>query len=387
MNAKTLPYVAAFSTAILILTGVGFLAKTQQKQYRQSQRSEVQNKLDAVRANLENALHTQLATKSGLAAYISVNPNVTATEFNQIARVILEQEEDVYSIGAIKGSVIAFGYPPKITKSLVGVDLKKIPGRWETMQRIIDTRKTRITGPVKLIEGGMGLISYTPVFVTPPKGKPASGEFWGFVGIVINPEDLYRKAGILDEKSNLKYSLLGKDGLGKKGQVFFGDEAIFEQNPVTVNVSLPNGYWQLAAIPKQGWEAIAPKNIFISVIGGVLALVSGIQVFIVMRDPSKLREAIAKTKEANAMLQSEIEDRKRIEAELRLSEEKFSKAFLACPDVIVITNPSNGLMIEVNDAFSKIIGYTRHEALGKTSLELNIWVNPEQRFGLIEKVQ
>src|SRR5512147_2874041 len=149
MNAKALPYVAAFSTVILILTGVSFLAQTEQKQYRQSQRSEVLNKLDAVRANLENALNTQLATKSGLATYISVNPNITATTFNQIARVVSEQEENVYSIGAIKGSVIAFGYPSEITASLIGVDLKKIPGRWAAMQRIIDTRKTMITGPVK----------------------------------------------------------------------------------------------------------------------------------------------------------------------------------------------------------------------------------------------
>ncbi|MGA9382129.1 MAG: PAS domain S-box protein, partial [Phormidium sp.] len=386
MNVKVLPYLAAFSTAILILTGVWFLAKTEQKQFQQSQRSEVLNKLDTVRANLENGLNTQLATKSGLAAYISVNPNVTAAEFNQIARVVSEQEEDIYSIGAIKGSVIAFGYPPEVAKSLIGVDLKKIPGRWSAMQRIIDTRKTMITGPVNLIEGGMGLISYTPVFVTPPNGKPVSGEFWGFVGIVINPEDLYKKVGILEEKTTLKYALRGKDGLGEKGAVFFGDEAIFQENPVTVKVSLPNGYWQLAGIPKEGWNAIAPNNIWISIIGGILAVVSGIQVFILMRDPSKLREAIGKTKETNAMLESEIEDRKRIEAELRLSEEKFSKAFLACPDVIVITNPSNGLMIEVNDAFPKIIGYTRQEALSKTSLELNIWVNPEQRFQLIKKV-
>ncbi|MBE9228852.1 PAS domain S-box protein [Phormidium sp. LEGE 05292] len=386
MNAKSLPFLAAFSTAILILTGVWFLAKTEQTRYCQSQRSEVFNKLDAVRANLENALNTQLATKSGLAAYISVNPNVTATEFNQIARVVLEQE-NVYSIGAIKGSTIAFGYPPEIAKSLVGIDLKKIPGRWKTMQRIIDTKKTMVTGPIKLIEGGMGLISYTPVFVTPAKGKPASGKFWGFVGIVINPEKLYQKAGILEEKANLKYALRGKDGLGEQGQIFFGNEEIFQQNPVIVRVSLPNGYWQLAGIPKQGWNAIAPNNIWISIIGGILAVVSGIQVFILMRDPSKLREAIAKTKETNAMLQCEIEDRKRIEAEMRLSEEKFSKAFLACPDAMGITNPSNGLIIEVNDAFPKVIGYNRQEALGKTTLELNIWVNPEQRFQLIKKVQ
>ncbi|MFB2833514.1 PAS domain S-box protein [Floridanema evergladense] len=385
MKAKVFPYLTAFSTAILILTGVWFLAKTEQKQYRQNQRSEVLNKLDAVRAKLENALNTQLATKSGLSAYISVNPDVTASEFNQIARVVLEQEK-VYSISAIKGSIIAFGYPPEINQSLVGIDLKKIPGRWQPMQRIIDTKKTMVTGPVKLIEGGMGLISYTPVFITPAKGKSASGKFWGFVDIVIKPEDLYKKAGLLDEKANLKYALRGKDGLGEKGQVFFGDEAIFQQNPVIVRVNLPNGYWQLVAIPKKGWDTIAPNNILITTIGLVLAIVSGIQVFILMRDPTKLREAIAKTKETNAMLQSEIEDRKRIEAELRLSEEKFSKAFLACPDAIVITNPSNGLMIEVNDAFPKIIGYTRQEALCKTTLELNIWVNPEQRFQLIEKV-
>jgi len=386
MNVKALPYLAAFSTTIFILIGVGFLAQTEQKRSQQSQRNEVFNRLDAVRANMENMLNRQISRKIGLATYISIKPNITEAEFNQIAKVAREQEKDIYSLSVIKGSKITFSYPPEIKPSLIGIDLKKVPGRWPAMQRIIDTRKTMVTGPVKLIEGGTGFISYTPVFMTPPGGKPASGKFWGFVGIVVKAEQLYQ-AGIFDKKSHLKYALRGKDGQGKKGEVFFGNESIFQQYPVTVKVNLPNGYWQLAAIPNQGWQTIAPNNIWIGIIGLILALVSGSQLFVLMLVPTKLQEAIAKAKKANFMLQSEIEDRKKVEAELRISEEKFSKAFLACPDVIVITNPSNGMIIEVNDSFPRILGYTREEAINRTSLELNIWVDPEERTQLIKRIQ
>jgi PAS domain S-box-containing protein len=388
MKSKVLPYLAGLSTATLVLVGVWFLDRTEQERFRRANREEVLNQLSTVREAIEGGLNNRLSLETGLAAYISINPDITQTEFTEIARVALaEHTGGVYSTGAIKGSVIAYGYPIAASKSVIGTDLKAFPEFWQRAQQAIKSRKTLILGPVNLIEGGLGIESYTPVFLTPSGEKPESGPFWGFVSTLIKPDSLYQESRLTDPTTRLQYALRGKDGLGEQGEVFFGDASLFQKNPVTLKVTLPSGSWQLAAIPKKGWQSVSPENIFIRLIGGLLASVSGVLVFVLVRVPMRLRVAIKRANVANSLLQAEIEERKRMEAELRLSEAKFAKAFLTSPEMIVITDPTDGTYIEVNDSFLKIMGYTRASVIGRSSLELNIWANSEDYARALGKLQ
>src|SRR5512135_3717975 len=75
---------------------------------------------------------------------------------------------------------------------------------------------------------------------------------------------------------------------------------------------------------------------------------------------------------------------KKAEEALRRSEEKFSKIFRSSPDWIAISAFEDGRLIDVNDTFLKITGYTREEVIGKTSAELGLWVDPEERRRFVE---
>jgi len=79
-------------------------------------------------------------------------------------------------------------------------------------------------------------------------------------------------------------------------------------------------------------------------------------------------------------------ERRAAEQALRLSEEKFSKAFQASPDAINI-NRLDGTYLEVNSAFTRMSGWTRDEVLGRTTLELGLWVNPEDRLRALEMIR
>jgi len=83
----------------------------------------------------------------------------------------------------------------------------------------------------------------------------------------------------------------------------------------------------------------------------------------------------------------DITERKQAEITLQNLAQKFAKAFSCSPDSITISTLKEGRFIEVNDTFVKLSGYERHEAIGKTSFDLNLWVNTGDRLKLIQELQ
>jgi len=78
-----------------------------------------------------------------------------------------------------------------------------------------------------------------------------------------------------------------------------------------------------------------------------------------------------------------VEAHKKIEK----SEEKFRRAFYTNPDAITINRVNDGMYVSVNHGFSNMLGYTEKEAFGKTSLDLNIWQNAEDRKILVSLLE
>ncbi|MDK9716573.1 MAG: PAS domain S-box protein [Trichlorobacter sp.] len=83
----------------------------------------------------------------------------------------------------------------------------------------------------------------------------------------------------------------------------------------------------------------------------------------------------------------DITERKQAEEQLRLSEEKFASAFKASPDSVNLNRLTDGTYLEVNEGFCTITGYREEEVLGKSSLDLNIWVFPEDRQRLVQELK
>ncbi len=79
----------------------------------------------------------------------------------------------------------------------------------------------------------------------------------------------------------------------------------------------------------------------------------------------------------------DISERKKAERERRVLEDKFTKAFHTSPDSININRLSDGLYIDVNHGFSELTGYSAQDVRGKTSLEIDIWADPEDRKRLL----
>lgn len=91
--------------------------------------------------------------------------------------------------------------------------------------------------------------------------------------------------------------------------------------------------------------------------------------------------------EESLIIVRDITDRKRAEAALRISEEKFSKAFRSSPDFITISTLEEGRFVDVNESFLRSSGYSREEVIGQTTASLGIWSEPQERARLKQMLQ
>ncbi len=75
---------------------------------------------------------------------------------------------------------------------------------------------------------------------------------------------------------------------------------------------------------------------------------------------------------------------RRLLVEIQAQEEKFSKAFRLSPYAITLTRLADGQILEVNDGFAEIAGYSCAEVIGHTTLDLHLWVREEDRAAVVQ---
>ncbi len=88
-----------------------------------------------------------------------------------------------------------------------------------------------------------------------------------------------------------------------------------------------------------------------------------------------------------ACIFSDITARRRTELALSESEQKLSTAMATGSDCILITRLKDGKIIEANEQYLKTFGYSRKDVIGKTTKELGIWTDLNDRSKLIEKLE
>jgi PAS domain S-box-containing protein len=74
------------------------------------------------------------------------------------------------------------------------------------------------------------------------------------------------------------------------------------------------------------------------------------------------------------------------EEALRRSEHMFVSAFRSSPDAFSIGVFPEGSFLDVNESFTRLTGYAREEVLGKTPLEINLWIDPNRRSQLLAQL-
>jgi len=96
--------------------------------------------------------------------------------------------------------------------------------------------------------------------------------------------------------------------------------------------------------------------------------------------------ASANASSTAACVVRDITARKQAEQALRLSEQRFEIAFRSSPHPVVITELATGRCIDVNDTALRLFGFQRHEAVGHTTLAIQLWPTPEDRARFVAQL-
>ena len=219
----------------------------------QAARADVLARLNLVRTKLEGNINGTLHLVRGLVATIVTEPYMGQQRFASLASNVVSGDTLLRNIAGAPDLVISLMYPMAGNEKAIGLDYRNDPAQRAAALRARDEKKPILAGPVELKQGGQAFVGRFPVFV---KSASNSDRFWGIVSAVIDVQKLYKASGLFDPDLGLDITITGKDATGVAGARFFGGDNVGKGNPVTVDVTLPSGSWQLAAVPSKGWASM-----------------------------------------------------------------------------------------------------------------------------------
>ena len=323
--------IVAFIVLVILVASTTSFTRFKIGQWEKDIRSQMLDYMTGKKSNLEKSLYSRIYYTRGVAAYVSLNPDITNEEYAELAKEYIRSDTVINSMALSKDCILNAIYPYVGHEEAIGLNLMEHPERRAIVEKTIETHKTFVAGPVELVEGGIAFISYTPIF-----DKTASSEekFWGITDIVIKQNELLNESGIKFNDNGYNFSLRGYDGTGEEGAVFWGDESIFGNDPVKVNIDLPNGNWVLAAIPENGWKQYADQDKTLFLVLIVSSFLISILIWLFSRALMQIRQNEKELKAIFASLDSLIIEFNKEGKYLKVASENRELLYLPAEKII-----------------------------------------------------
>ncbi len=318
----------ALAVFLALFGATHFVVKAEKDRLEQIERVKVQQRLATMVSRIDAELNANVFLANGLVAYISALGDKYGDRMQAALKAVHDSGRHLRNIGVAPGNRISYIYPLEGNEAALGLYFPEVPAQWPAVKKAIDERSTIVAGPVKLKQGGIGLISRTPVFLE-------DGSYWGILSLVLDTASLFAAVGLSSEVDGIRYAMRGKDGQGAAGAIFHGDPELFAMDSVQVRLDIPGGHWIAAAIPVGGWQYGQNYLLLAEGVGVLAALLLAVGVYDYQR---------------NRFLT--IESEKRLRAYLETTREG-----------VVVVN-QKGVIEEFNAAAERLFGYTSEEIAG-----------------------
>ncbi|MBF0200214.1 MAG: response regulator [Desulfamplus sp.] len=301
-----LTYAFVVLLIFLVLPGL-FLSHFEAEKRAIKLREEINTVLGDIKASIGTRLYWNIHRMEGVKALVAMSPDLSQEDFDRAMEINFTGDHDLRNIGLARDMVIRFMYPMEGNEAAIGLDFTKNREQSASAELARTLNKTVLAGPLNLVQGGVGIIARIPIYLSDTENYRDG--FWGLASVVINMDVFYEKAGLNSLPAGVKVAIRGKDALGADGEVFLGTPEIFkpEAQAALADIELPHGYWQIAAVPFNGWPGYyfhfsMPVAIYCT--GALIVLASNL---LMMVSLGQRKRAENKLQETNRQLEESID--------------------------------------------------------------------------------
>ena len=268
--------ISAYIFIATLLTVVGVkLDRMNTNKFLSDLRYSLKHEEHTLQAQLEGDIIGKALLMRGFAATIASNPDISQERYAILAAQLMQDDPTILNIAAAPGLVVNYVYPLWPNKAVLGFDYRTSKEQLKEVERTRLINGTVLAGPTDLVQGGQGFIFRSPVFAVDK--TTGIRKFWGIVSIVIGTDFLNKYLNVHDLAMPLDIALR-KNIKGENPEAFYGNNHVFNSNPLLSNILLPNGLWTMGIIPKGGWPTRAdnylPIRTLLVSIGGLLFLLA-----------------------------------------------------------------------------------------------------------------
>ncbi|TVX99909.1 putative bifunctional diguanylate cyclase/phosphodiesterase [Cohnella terricola] len=208
--------------------------------------------LAANAATLSAAITIKLQLTNGIKAFVlnelAHTSTVSRSRFDTFAAAFIERIPGIRNVSLYPDGIAEYVFPLAGNEEVLGLDLFRHPDPSvrENAERAKLADDMTILGPIELTQGGVGLISRQSVYV--------GDRFWGFVSVVLDNSSILQEADLFNGDKGIDLSVRAN------GRILIGDPRLFDHPGLLEKVALPDGQWEIAAVPNRSrLDSIASK--------------------------------------------------------------------------------------------------------------------------------
>jgi PAS domain S-box-containing protein len=351
------PRLSTFIVFLALLVLICPLVLQRYEIIKENREQEMSNILHVVQQNLNHSLKNCYTTTISLA--MIVNDNGEPENFDALAKVLVESNPTIDAVQLVPNGIIKYTYPNN--PDLIDFDILNTKSVREEALETIQKGKIHFAGPLKLKQGGLGVIGRLPIY--------RKGKFWGFSAVMMRLETLFKSSGINSIKDSRYYFQFSKENPKTgKTEFFLPNKENFADKYFQV-LSIPDGNWKVYLISKNKYGLISEIRPAL-VLTVLFCFIFSLFLTSLLKKPAELQLLVHDQK--NKILNDEI---------------KFKSIFDHAAVGIAHVDSRTGCLIEVNDQYSRMLGYTFEEMRNMSFRDITYKDDLEENLKQLERLK
>lgn len=328
------PKITGAVISLLLITLILYIANQRYQMVKDDQRLEMNRVLNVVRYNVDQSLKNSYT--AALTLGLTISGDGTPRNFEVVSAQLINSNPNLQAVELVPNGVIKYIYPLAGNEPALNVNIFKLSKEIVLeAKKAVEDRKMYFAGPLKLKQGGIGIVGRMPLFF--------NNKFWGFSAVVIKLDTFLKEAGVREVARNRYAFQLSKMNPATGREEFFMPEIKSTPGAVQESATFSDGNWKLYMMSIPSYKPYI-KIILPTIFAIFLAGLSGFLVSLVFKRPAELQQLVYD--QASRLLENEL---------------KFKTIFDQAAIGIMEVDSNTGVLLHVNSRLCKILGYSAEE--------------------------